>query len=431
MKRIIDGRFELVSLVADGANATVWRAIDRETLAEVALKIVRGAEASSRLPREIHALAAISHPRLPRLIASGHTPDGPYLAMSLVRATPLRTIAHRPRHQNDVRTLGLAICEPLSAIHRAGLVHRDLKPEHVLLDSTSDLSGVSLVDLGLALALDAPRDLTGDAIIGTLGYLPPEQLRSPPPAATPRWDVFSLGCVLYECATGTAPFDAPDRAQLVARMLARDVAPMREQNTTISEAMESLVLAMLSPSPDDRPRDAAEARDRLTQIQVTNQNTDVSPLDERRAIAVIVGHPIAARAIEQTTDTVTSHGAITGVSRELLPSDAFATETADGAALVVLRATAVDPALVARAVQCALLLSRALPSHRFAVSASLGTLAHRWPRGPALARALALCSVNAPPGSVLIDEHTALFAQDTFALTQSGAAFVVHPARAS
>lgn len=436
MIRVIDERFELLSLIAEGASASVWRAIDRSTLGEVAVKLIaRGSDAESRLPREIQALSTVTHRRLPRLIAHGRAPEGPYLAMTLVRGTPLRALSHRPHALSQLRALGLAICEPLSALHRAGLVHRDLKPEHVILDSASDFSSVSLVDLGLALALDGPRNVTGNAIVGTLGYLPPEQLRAPAPAATPQWDVFSLGAILYECATGVAPFEAPDRAQLVARMLSRSIAPMRERNSSITDAMESLVLRMLSPSPSDRPPDADAARELITQIQLTNDfavtnDAEINAIDHR-AIAVIVGQPLDPRTVEQSTDTVTTQGVIAGVAPELLPKDALATETADGAALVVLRAATVDTALVARAIQCAQLLARALPTHRFAVSASLGTISDRWPRGPALARALALRAHGTQRDRVLLDEHTALLAQESFALERVGPAFSVHSPRAS
>jgi serine/threonine protein kinase len=425
---LIDGRFTLIERLGRGASSTVWRARDERRGGEVALKLFapRDPEAQLRFDREIAALSAVAHPRLPCLIATARLEDGgAYLAMPLFEGDALSARLGGAHAEVKVRALGLAICDPLSALHRAGLVHRDLKPEHVIIDSASDFSAVSLIDMGLALAASDPRSITAGNVVGTFGYLPPEQLRSPPAAASPRWDVFSLGCILYECATGQAPFAGLDRAQIAAKMLADSPPTLRETGAAVSLAMDELVRAMIASAPEQRPADADAVRAALSSIE-----PESSAERAHSAIAVIVGHPAEhASSAQQTTDVVTTHGAASGVDRASLPSGAWVTETADGAALIVLRAERVDRALVVRALQCALLLS-AGSDRRWCVSASLGALVDRWPRGPALQRALALRAHSAR-AKVVTDAHTALFADGAFALAPVGPAFVVEAPRAS
>lgn len=425
---LIDGRFTLLERLGRGASSTVWRARDAQRGGEVALKLFsqRDPESQLRFDREIAALSAVVHPRLPRLIATAKLEDGSaYLAMPLFEGVALSARLGVAHPEAAVRALGLAICDPLSALHRAGFVHRDLKPEHVILDLASDFAAISLIDMGLALAASDPRSLTAGNVVGTFGYLPPEQLRSPPAAASPRWDVFSLGCILYECAAGQPPFAGRDRLQIAAKMLTDPPLTLREAGASVSLAMDELVRATIASRPEQRPADANAVRAALERIEP-------EPSAERAhsAIAVIVGHPAEhASSAQQTTDVVTAHGAASGVDRASLPSGAWVTETADGAALIVLRAERVDRALVLRALQCALLLA-AGSDRRWCVSASLGTLVDRWPRGPALQRALALRAHSAS-AKVVTDAHTALFADGAFALAPVGPAFVVEAPRAS
>ncbi|MBL8682193.1 MAG: serine/threonine protein kinase [Myxococcales bacterium] len=423
-------RFELGETLGEGGSAAVYRAVDRATGALVALKVYAGDDDSrARLHREIAALRAVRHPGLPALVAEGATSSGaPFVAMTLCEGAPLSSHLRAPWSNRRLRALGLAVCDPLAALHAAGFVHRDIKPEHILirLDARGELASVVLVDLGLALEPSDARRITGERIVGTLGFLPPEQLRASDAPAEPAWDVFSLGCVLFFAAAGSSAFAAPDDGQLVAKVLSAYRPPLRELAPHVDPALAALIDSMIALSPSERPRDATAVRDALRAI--TTREDEREPTAASSVIALIVGHPAVAMTDAERMDAAT--GDLTGTPAKLaidpaiLPSDAWVETAADGSILVCLRAASLDAKFVARAVQCALLLAARRSGHRWAVAASAGALERRWPRGAAVDRALALRH-HAVADAVVIESLTALVASERFVLEARGPCFIV------
>jgi hypothetical protein len=411
-------RYTLLERLSAGATGEVWRAHDLHRGHVVALKRWTEVNADPRRhASEVAALQAVRHPCVPSLVDHGRALGLCYVAMTLFEGETLRAVLNGPLSPAAVRALGLAVCDPLGAVHRAGLVHRDVKPEHLVLDTSVWPTRVSLVDLGLAHAQGAPRALTAGGVVGSLGYLPPEQLRPAPPPADPRWDVFSLGCVLAECATGNAPFAAGDPRAVVARTLLGAPLPLGR----VPAPLASLIRAMTSPRPEDRPADADAVAARLHAI-----SDAALAVAGGGHLAVVLGHPASGEAPSGTTPMMFD-GAT--VDPAVLPGDATARTLGDGSFVVWMAVSRLDATAAARAVQCAVLLAGRYPGQRWSAVVGDGDASGPWPRGDALDAALALRDAGGV-GEVSTDGVTALLASERFAVIPRGAHFVI-PARGS
>jgi hypothetical protein len=254
-------------------------------------------------------------------------------------------------------------------------------------------------------------------VVGTPGYLPPEQLRAAPPRATPCWDVFSLGCVLAECATGAAPFADRDPRGVLARTLAGAAAL-----EGVAPPLADILRAALAPRASERPADAAALGALLASL----------PADDARApaprhLAVVLAHPIDA-SLGATTPAMTAEGSVSEAVREALPRGAAARALSDGSLVVWMAAHRVDADHAARALQCAALLAARFPDRRWSVTLGDGDATGPWPRGPALDRALSLRAATGA-GEVSTDPVTALLAAERFTLEPRGACFILRAAR--
>ncbi len=223
------GRYVVIDELGAGGMGVVYRAFDPELGRKVAVKLLHigdPAEARARLAREGRALAALSHPNVVAVYDIGTAGDDIFLAMELVAGTTLRAwLAERPRDQRSILDVFRQAGRGLAAAHATGLVHRDFKPENVLVRSDGR---AQVGDFGLAREVDAPRDPTAPtdehadaritrtgAVLGTLAYMAPEQARGEPVDA--RTDQFSFAVALCEALTGERPFPAATPTELRAR----------------------------------------------------------------------------------------------------------------------------------------------------------------------------------------------------------------------
>jgi hypothetical protein len=237
--------------LGDGAYAEVYRV--RRGEGTYALKVLgaRGSADPSQVVafhREAALLARVSHPGLPRAHEAGTIGDRPYLLMDLVEGQRLtEALARGALPQHQVISLGIDLAGALGAAHAAGLVHRDVKPDNIVLSPDGP---AHLVDFGLA--TQATDRTQTDVVAGTLAYCAPEQtgmLRRP---VDGRADLYALGAVLFECATGAAPFSAPDVGELV-RMHAVVPAPdPRQRRPDLAPSVAAIIGRLLAKDPDDR-----------------------------------------------------------------------------------------------------------------------------------------------------------------------------------
>ncbi|MFJ8956615.1 Stk1 family PASTA domain-containing Ser/Thr kinase [Streptomyces sp. NPDC102381] len=273
---VLDGRYRVDARIAVGGMATVYRAVDTRLDRVLALKVMHpslAADASfvDRFIREAKSVARLSHPNVVGVFDQGTDGAYVYLAMEYVAGCTLRDVlrdrgALRPRAALDVLEPVLAA---LGAAHRAGFVHRDMKPENVLI---GDDGRVKVADFGLVRAVDTVTNTTG-AVLGTVSYLAPEQIENG--TATPSVDVYACGVVLYEMLTGSKPHAGESPAQILYKHLHEDVPPPSAAVPGLPFELDELVASATARTPEVRPYDAVAllgqargARSTLTDAQL-------------------------------------------------------------------------------------------------------------------------------------------------------------------
>ncbi|GAA3859195.1 Stk1 family PASTA domain-containing Ser/Thr kinase [Streptomyces sp. NPDC003631] len=273
---VLDGRYRIDARIAVGGMATVYRAVDTRLDRVLALKVMHPALAADgsfveRFIREAKSVARLAHPNVVQVFDQGADGSYVYLAMEYVAGCTLRDVlrergALQPRAALDILEPVLAA---LGAAHRAGFVHRDMKPENVLI---GDDGRVKVADFGLVRAVNTVTSTTG-AVLGTVSYLAPEQIEHG--TADPRVDVYACGVVLYEMLTGGKPHYGDSPAQVLYQHLNEDVPPPSAAVPGLSVELDDLVASATARDPRLRPGDAVallgqarEARGALTAEQL-------------------------------------------------------------------------------------------------------------------------------------------------------------------
>src|SRR5919106_6666734 len=271
--RILDGRYQLGSLLGVGGMAAVYLADDQLLERQVAVKVLSPPYAQDplfveRFRREARAAARLSRPNIVAVFDSGSDADQHYLVMEYVAGQSLAQLLHRQGRLAPRRAAELAIevCKALSAAHAQGLVHRDVKPANVLVGEDGR---VKVTDFGIAKAA-ATATLTGTGtVLGTAAYLSPEQAQGRPVDA--RSDLYSLGCVLYELLCGSPPFGSgPDSPQVAvaSRHLHQPPEPPSAHNPQVDASLDAVVLTALAKDPAQRYQSATDMQEALGRVLV-------------------------------------------------------------------------------------------------------------------------------------------------------------------
>lgn len=255
--QLLDGRYRVDARIAVGGMATVYRAVDTRLDRVLALKVMHPTLAADatfvdRFIREAKSVARLAHPNVVQVFDQGADGSYVYLAMEYVAGCTLRDVlrergALQPRAALDILEPVLAA---LGAAHRAGFVHRDMKPENVLI---GDDGRVKVADFGLVRSVDTVTSTTG-SLLGTVSYLAPEQIEGG--TASPRVDVYACGVVLYEMLTGQKPHDGDSPAIVLYKHLHEDVPPPSAVVPGLAYELDELVAAATARTPDIRPYDA-------------------------------------------------------------------------------------------------------------------------------------------------------------------------------
>ena len=266
-------RYKILELLGEGGQALVYRASDEKLRREVALKIPKAgrwgdATVRERLQHEALALSRVNHPNVAVIYDSGECRGVQYIAMELL---PGGALAERIRkgafEQMRALDLGIQIAEGLGAAHLAGVVHRDLKPHNVLFLNDG---WTKIVDFGLARRLPRPSDTVersltdSDHVVGTVPYMAPEQIRG---QCDERTDVYALGVVLYQMATGKRPFTQTEMPRLLYAISYEPPSSPRSINPEISSSFERVVLRALEKEPELRYATAKEIAAAMTEAR--------------------------------------------------------------------------------------------------------------------------------------------------------------------
>ncbi|HEX6819568.1 MAG TPA: Stk1 family PASTA domain-containing Ser/Thr kinase [Ktedonobacterales bacterium] len=257
MEEVIGDRYELQEPIGRGGMATIYRAVDFRMGRTVAVKILREVYSSdpkfvTRFQREARAASALQHPNIVQVFDYGQSAENYYIVMEFVEGVDLRRYLKRHGILSADRAIEIArdVALGLGAAHRRGIVHRDVKPQNVLLN---DEGMVKLTDFGIASMYKdagAERLTTTGMTLGTVQYYAPEQAQGE--VVTPAADVYALGIVMYEMLTGRTPFDGDTPVAVAMRHIQDSPEPPAALNPRIPPALDRLIMRCLEKDPRDR-----------------------------------------------------------------------------------------------------------------------------------------------------------------------------------
>jgi tetratricopeptide (TPR) repeat protein len=423
---VIAGRFRIESLAGAGGMGEVFRAADLTTGEPVAIKVLRARDESAlaRFAREARLLDELRHPGLVRYISHGATPAGaPWLALEWLDGEDLAALLGR-RGLAIEETLALAteVAGALAAAHGRGIVHRDVKPSNVFL-AGGDPRRPKLLDFGIARAsasTAAQRTQTG-ALLGTPGYVAPEQARGDRNVG-PAADVFSLGCVLFECLTGQPPFSGDHVLAVLAKILLEDAPRASAVHDGIPPEIDALVASMMAKDPGARPADGAEVVERLgtlrpSRMRLTSDPPGPSPSSrpasltggEQRLLSVLLASdPDAGPAVALSlAPTCADDGSLAEVRAAARHHGARVERLADGSIVVVVTGSGAATDQAASAARCALAVRRLLPRAPMVLVTGRADLSARWPVGEAIERGVRLLAGSGGVAGIVLDDVTA------------------------
>lgn len=271
------GKYEILDTAGSGGMGVVYRAVDRALGRTVALKVLRDdlrnqPHLVARFQREAKAFAALDHPNIVRIYSVGLIGRIPYIAMEHIPGDPLSEILldRGPISWEEALMMGAEVADALACAHDSGIIHRDIKPGNILIDSEGH---AHVTDFGIAKILSETTQLTVDgARLGTPQYLCPERCQNK--EITPSSDIYSLGVVLFQCISGRLPYESASTADLIQRIAGESPARLRQYVPDVPDAVERLIAHMIEKKPADRPKDARTLRMLIDRVRAGR------PLDE-------------------------------------------------------------------------------------------------------------------------------------------------------
>lgn len=442
----VGDRYEILQLAGVGGMAEVYRGRDKRTSERVAIKILLEGYAGDedRFEREIAALEALEHPGIVRLLDRGFLSYGArYLVMEWLDGEDLEQVLLRGRMSiGATLALGRRIAEALGAAHARGIVHRDLKPANVFLIENRP-ENAKIVDFGIAKLSSRSRITSVGTLIGTPGFMAPEQIRSEV-TVDARADVFALGCLMYQCIAGVPAFPGEGIQAVLAKVLFAEPARLRDLRSDVPLSIEEFVMGLLAKEPEARPMDGRAVVELLDQLDYVGPNSRVlathrpaalTSTERRPVAALLIGrsrHSLlpaansAAPVVSELDRAIQTQADALGIPCEPLP---------DGSLALWITGAAVATDLASRAARLALTLRAHAAARPFALTVGWGASTGKNPLGDAIDRAArTLSAQRAWPDRddcpIVLDEITAGLLDGRFDLRELDSdLFVLHGER--
>jgi len=269
---LLAGRYVIEEVIGEGGMATVYRARNKLTEKQVAVKVMNPMLASDpivreRFRREARSAQKLAHPNIIEIYDQGDTEDGTaYIVMELLQGEPLATvISRRPLEIDRAIHIMIQIARGVARAHDLEIIHRDIKPENIFLCRREDGSDlVKVLDFGIAKSRQDSRLTTQGELFGTPQYMAPERIVGKDSGGS--GDIYALGIVFFEMLTGELPFNAPDIATFFVKHMQEPPLPVRSRNAQVPAKLDELILRMLAKAPGDRPVDAHRVHQDLLEI---------------------------------------------------------------------------------------------------------------------------------------------------------------------
>ena len=305
--RVFNNRYQITERIGIGGMAEVYRAQDNVLGRMVAVKVMLPQYAADqsftqRFKQEAASAANLQSPYIVNVYDWGQDEGTYYIVMEYVRGSDLKTAINQRGaiNQRKVAEIGSQVCQALSVAHGLDIIHRDIKPQNIMVQPDGN---VKVMDFGIARAKNSTKEQTS-SVLGTAHYISPEQAQGKELTATS--DIYSLGIVLYESATGKLPFDGPDAVSVAMKQVQDEPVPPRELNPEIDPSLEAIILKAMAKNPMERFATAKEMRSALNdylagrpvmlgggftsaQTQVMNNVPPISPMGDGTAVMPAVG----------------------------------------------------------------------------------------------------------------------------------------------
>jgi serine/threonine protein kinase len=272
----IAGRYEIREHIATGGMASVFKTWDHRVERMVAIKVLRSLDkndlrAVERFRREARAAAALTHPNAVTIYDFVEEWGQYFLVMEYINGPTLKQVIHQNRQLQAPQAMEIAaqVCDVLQIAHARGFIHRDIKPQNIMLagSGNSGSSGerplVKLTDFGIVRVLEEGGLTNSGIVLGTADYLSPEQARGE--TLTASSDLYSLGVVMFEMLAGRPPFVGPTAVSIAMQHASTNPPPLRQFNATVPPAVEQIVMRTLQKEPEERFQSAAEMQQVLRQ----------------------------------------------------------------------------------------------------------------------------------------------------------------------
>ncbi|MBD3413929.1 MAG: protein kinase [Candidatus Aminicenantes bacterium] len=262
-------RYQIIEELGKGGMGRVYKALDRETQEKIALKLIKPEIASdqktvARFRNELTSARKISHPHVCRMYDLGKEKGSYFITMEYVPGEDLRSFIRRAAPLSTARTISIAkqVCEGLMEAHKLGVIHRDLKPQNIMIDKQGN---ARIMDFGIARSLKAKSITGAGMMIGTPEYMSPEQVEGK--EVEPRSDIYSLGVILYEMVTGKVPFEGETPFAIGVKHKSEPPKPPKELNDQIPDDLNQVILNCLEKNKEKRYQNAKEMWSELEGIE--------------------------------------------------------------------------------------------------------------------------------------------------------------------